>query len=170
MKNLINEAILPMINSGLMSLYRIEELVYIKEFIDRNTSKKYLEPADVDRIKEKYGVLPNVITWGDYFQTEMATALRDKSDEEFMRAVNTVKFDIISSNMIFSSKPSEFLEWVDKRYFDLLVNDKNDFSDEEKEIIHLKIMKDYFTDMNVVDNFSQSEMKWYLSFEEAAAI
>jgi hypothetical protein len=170
MKHLINEAILPMINSGSMSLYRIEELVYIKEFIDRNTSKKYLETEDVEKIKAKYGVMPNVITWGDYFQTEMATALRDKSDEEFMRAVNTVKFDIISSNMIFSSKPSEFFEWVDKSYFEILVNDKTDFNDEEKEIIHLKIMKDYYSDMCVVDNFTQAEMKWYLSFEEAAAI
>lgn len=171
MKRLINEALMPLMNDGLISLHRLEELIYIKDFIDRNTTKNYIEKGKALELKENYGVMPSIISWGDYFQTEMATSLLYRTDEEFMRAVHTVKFDIISSYEIFSSKGPDFFEWVDDQYLELIDEDNMENLDEDQEeILHLKILKDYYSDMGIIDNFSTSEKKWYSTFGEAVAM
>jgi hypothetical protein len=171
MKRLINDALMPLINDGLISLHRLEELIYIKDFIDRNTTRGYIDKGQAIRLKEKYGVMPSLITWGDYFQTEMATALLYNTDEEFMRAVHTVKFDVISSFEIFNEKNGEFFEWIDDQYLELVdENDLTNLSEEQEEIIHLKILKDYYVDMGIIDNFTLSEKRWYSTFNEAVAM
>ncbi len=170
MKRLINDAILPLLNDGLISVHRLENLIFIKDFIDRNTTRSYIEKGKALELKEKYGVFPNIISWGDYFQTELATAMMYKSDDEFNRAVHTVKFDVISSFEIFSGKGSEFFEWVDAQYNDVMGRDEDEIAEQDNEIIHLKILKDYYVDMGIVNNFTESELRWYSTFGESKAM
>ncbi len=166
----INEAIIPMVNDGLISVRRIHDLIRIKEFIDSVVSKEYLEKRSVEDIRDRVGVLPNIITWGDYFQTEMASLLLNMDDDEFARAVETVIYDVISSNIIFSDKGQEFFEWVDYKYYEVIIRKNDNYSPEEVEILHLKILKDYFVDMGIMNNFSEVLMDWYYSFKEAEAM
>ena len=170
MKQIVNEALMPIINDGLLSVQRIHELIYIKEFIERVSTRKYLEERDAQQLLRKYGVLPNIITWGDYFQTEMASSLIELDDEAFSKAIATVKFDIISACEIFAGKGSNFFKWVDDTYYEIASEGKELFTEEEEEIMHLKIMKDYYCDLGIVDRFTESEMEWYREFNEALAI
>lgn len=170
MKNLVNDALMPLINDGLVSMDRMNDLIYIKEFIDRVSTKKYLEERDVAALEKKYGVLPNIISWGDYFQTEMGSSLIDLDDEAFNRAVLTVRFDIMSACEIFSDRESAFYSWVDDAYYEVTTDNKEFFTEEEEEILHLKIMKDYYFDLGIVDDFTISEKEWYEAFNEAVAM
>ncbi len=170
MKQLINDALMPLVNDGLISVSRIHDLIYIKEFIERVSTRKYLEERDVEHLQKRYGVLPSIITWGDYFQTEMASSLIELDDEAFSKAVATVKFDIISACEIFTEKHGNFFQWVDDTYYEIVTEDKELFTEEEEEIMHLKIMKDYFCDLGIVDRFTETELEWYQEFNEALAI
>jgi len=170
MDKMINEAIVPLINDGYISKERVEHLIFIKEFIDSIASKMYLGESDVNAIYNRYGVKPNIVTWGDYFQTEMASTLLKVSDEEFIGALDTVKFDVMSAWEIFSNKDAEFFEMVDQWYYSLLGLDPAEYTEEEDEILHLKILKDYFVDMGITDKFTESMKLWYHSFAESAAI
>jgi len=170
MKTVLNEAVIPKVNDGLLSISKMEDLIYIKEFIDRVSDNRYMKEKEALELKSKYGAMPSLITWGDYFQSQMAAELCDRIDEDFSRAINTIKFDIISSHLIFSDKESDFFEWVEDNYMGLLAHMSSDFSEEELDIIHLKIMMDYYINLGISDRFTEAEMKWYRSYGQAVAI
>ncbi len=170
MKELINESILSMVNDGSMSIDRINSLIYIREFIDRIASKHYLTEEAAEELQEKYGVRPNIITWGDYFQTEMATSLMILPDEEFLKAVETLKFDMVASWIIFSEKDNVFFEWVDDMHASITACKSSNYTEEEEEILHLRILKEYYTGLGLVDNFTESEMHWFSAFQEARVV
>ncbi|MBN2160886.1 MAG: hypothetical protein JW807_15965 [Spirochaetes bacterium] len=170
MKDLINESIMTMINEGSMSLERINNLIYIKAFIDRIATKKYIEEEAARDLERKYGVRPDIITWGDYFQSEMATSLMVVPDEEFNRAVETLKFDMVASWIIFCEKEQDFFDWVDSTHAAITECKEKGFTEEEEEVLHLKILKDYYTDLGLVNNFTESEMKWFNGFQEAKVV
>ncbi len=159
-----------MINEGLIGASRLATLIEIKEFIDNISTRDYIEKRDAEEIKKKYGVMPDIVSWGDYFQTELASSLLNKSDRDFFLAVETVKYDMISSQIIFSEKGSDFYQWVDENYYSILSSSRDEHTDEEKEIIHLKILKDYYLDLGIKDHFSKATLEWYHSFREAMAI
>jgi hypothetical protein len=170
MKESLNETLLPMVNEGSLSVDRITSLVYIKEFIDRIASKHYLDEGTADDLEEKYGVRPNIITWGDYFQSEMATSLLVLPDEEFLKAVETLKFDMVASWIIFCEKDDFFFEWVDDMHGSITDRKSSNFTEEEEEILHLKILKDYYVGLGLVNNFTESEMHWFSAFQEAKVV
>lgn len=170
MQPLVNPALIPLINDGFLNMEKLSELIYVREFVDRNSTKMYISTDDADELKRKYGVRPNIITWGDYFQAELGTTLAQLDIDEFRRAIDTVRYDIISSHQIFEGKDSNFFEWVDTSYMEIQISEKIEFSEEEEDIIHLKILKDYYVDMGIVPNFTEAEMQWYQGFREAAAM
>ena len=170
MNNVINRAIIPVINDKGISALRMTHLIYLKEFIERIAAKPYMKQDELNRLEAQYGVHPDIVTWGDYFQAEMATTLQNKSDDEFIRAFETVKFDMISSYLIFKDKGSEFFEWVENSFSSIAIDDVESLSDEDKEIVHLKILMDYYQEIGITDRFSESELKWHSSFREALAI
>ncbi len=170
MEVILNEAVVAMVNDGNISIDRMDELIYIKDFIDRISTEKYLKEEDVSNLKNKFGVLPTVLTWGDYFQTEMATSFLGKSDDEFFMASSTLRFDMIAAFEVFSGKGSGFLDWVDSIHEEIVSEKDSGYSPEEEEILHLKILKSYFFDLGVSDNFTQSELDWFIDFREAAAM
>jgi hypothetical protein len=171
MNELMNEAVVAMINDGKLSMHKINQLIYIKEFIDRISTNNYISDETAEKIYKQYGVFPNIITWGDYFQTELATNLQHLSEEEFDKAVDTVKFDMLASFTIFSEKDLSFFEWVDKTYTEIISYNNNDhYSEEEEEVLHLKILMDYYKDLGIKDEFTEAEKVWLDSFGEAEAI
>jgi hypothetical protein len=170
MKELINPALLPMINNGMLSVERINHLIYVKEFVDRIAGKNYVSEQTVAGLKKLYGVEPNIITWGDYFQTELASALPDVSDREFERAVDTVRFDMISSYRIFSNKEWSFFLWVEEQYREVMARGEKEYTEDETEILHLHVLMEYYRDMELKDAFTEGEILWYEPFKEAMAV
>jgi hypothetical protein len=168
MEFILNEELVPMINNGMLNMEKILCLIEIKEFVDRVASKNYLDEHIVNKIEEKYGVKPSVITWGDYFQTETAYDLQWKTEEDYQYAVETIKFDILSSQEIFTDKGRFLFDWVEQNYNSV----ESDFSNENvteqeyKEALHLKILKDYYSNMKIKDNFTTAEKLWYNEFKE----
>ncbi|MBN2402385.1 MAG: hypothetical protein JXN64_08285 [Spirochaetes bacterium] len=170
MEFILNEQLIPMVNNGNLNITKIQCLVIIKEFIDRISDTKYLEDNVVDKITEMHNTMPSVITWGDYFQTELAYDLQGESDADFIKAVETVKYDIISSYEIFTKKNELFFEWVEYNYNEK-EEKKDTFSREEyEEAVHLNILKDYYKSMKIKNNFSAAELSWYNNFKEAMAV
>ena len=170
MKELMNEAVVTLINEGKLSMNKVNHLIYIKEFIDRISTKNYISQETALDLCKKYGVMPNNITWGDYFQSELAINLQHVSDDEFSTAVDTVKFDMLASFTIFSEKEEVFFEWVENTYQEIITYNLDHYSEEEEEVLHLKILMDYFNDLGIVDKFKESEKSWLESFNEAEAI
>ncbi len=173
MEILMNEAVIPVINSSQIDVDRIKALVSIKEMIDRLAAADYLHPEDINRLERKYGTKPTVCTWGDYFQAELATQFSGSSDKEFYRAVDTLRFDIISSIMIFSNKDVTFMNWVDERFQevkDVRGDETGKMTNDEKEIYHLKILMDYYTSMQLKDALSDADTKWFTMYSEARAV
>jgi hypothetical protein len=170
MKELLNETLMPMVNDGSLSVERINSLAYIKEFIDRIASKHYLDEATAAELEAQFGVRPNLISWGDYFQTEMATSLLVLPDEEFHRAVETLKFDMVASWVIFCEKDGYFFEWVDDMHASITDRKSSSFTEEEEEILHLKILKEYYVGLGLVNRFTESEMQWFSAFQEAKVV
>jgi len=170
MSALINRAIIPIINDRGISSMRLSDLIYIKEFIDRISSRTYMPDNEIQEIEKKYGEKPDVITWGDFFQAEIATSMKNADDSEFINAIETVKFDIISSYNIFNDKEKVFFEWIENSIGNIDTSDMTNLADEEKEIIHLKILMDYYLELGITDNFLESETLWYSSFKEAMVV
>ncbi len=170
MEELINGSLVEMINDGRISMRRANNLIYIKSFINRISTKNFIEEEAIRDLEKKFGVRPNIVTWGDYFQTQMATSLMVLSDEEFERGLETLKFDMVASHYIFCEKDGSFFEWVDNTYTALTEAKSGGYTEEEEEIIHLKILKDYYVDLGLVDNFTEVEKEWFAGFQEAEAI
>ncbi len=170
MQDLINESLITMVNDGTISIGRVGRLVYVKDFIDRISTKAYIREETAEELRKKYGVRPTIVTWGDYFQTEMATSLMVVPDDEFNRAVDTLKFDMVASWVIFSEKDGSFFKWVDETYHDIINSKSAGYTEEEEEILHLKILRDYFTDLGLADCFTVDEMRWFEGFEEEKVV
>lgn len=169
MYELINRAVIPVINEGEVSFSRLTNLIYIKELIDRIATLKFVDDTAIIELQKKYGVKPDIVTWGDYFQSQVAVIFREKSEAEFIKAVETIKFDMISSHLIFCEKGTEFFEWVRDSYYYVLM-DGHDYSPEdEAEIRHLKILMDYYTEIGIADKFTEAEMSWYSTFKHKDA-
>jgi hypothetical protein len=170
MEKILNDALIPMVNEGILSMTKIHSLITLRDFIDRVSTKKYAERRSAGDLEHKYGVKPEIITWGDYFQTETASFLRDSSDEAFSQTISSIKFDIMSCNEIFPGKGQEFFDWIDNQYYAAMKEKYSDNIESHNESIQLKIMKDYYVELGVVDRFTLTEKAWYASYGEAAAV
>lgn len=170
MQELINESIMTMVNDGTLGIERVKSLIYIKTFIDRISTKNYIEEESARELERKYGVRPNIVTWGDYFQTEIATSLAVLSDEEFNKALDTLKFDMVAGWFIFCEKERDFFEWVDATHEEIIRAKDSGYTQEEEEILHLKILKEYYVNLGLVNNFTDAEMQWFNGFQEAKVV
>lgn len=170
MRELITCAMLPVINEKGISSERLNYLIYLRDFIDRISSKKYLTDEELHGIRSRYGVLPDVISWGDFFQAELATSLQNADDDAFYCAFETVKFDMISSYLIFSGKGPEFFEWVDNSFSSITLKGQSTSTEDEKEIMHLKALMDYYLELSINGNFTEAELTWHSSFKQAHAV
>ena len=136
------------LQKGLLSEAKIRELDFLKEFIDRLSGNFYVDPEQQNELKAKYGVLPDIITWGDYFQTEVATQFARKTDAQFHNVIQTIVYDIISAAIIFSKKDAAFLEQVNMERFVAWGNENKD-SQENQEAHCLGVLLDYYREMDI---------------------
>lgn len=165
----LNPELFDMLKRGQLSSRKVVMLVELKYMVDSFATKNYIDDVKLEELKEKFGVYPDIITWGDFFQTEIASRFYNKSDAEFYQIIQTVRFDIISSHLIFSGKPNYF---SDKVRGDALISKSLGISPtadlllQDEENIHLEILLDYFENMGLEDKpLSISDRAWYESFD-----
>jgi len=133
-------------------------------------SKPYLPDCEVEKIEKKFGVKPDVITWGDYFQTSLATDHWEKTDSEFTTIINTVHFDLIASVMIFNNKSTKFFNDVESSFQDLSSNGERDLFQDE-EINHLHILMTYYNEMGLkISSFAVEDFDFFKQFTEIKAV
>ena len=86
------------------------------------------------------------------------------------KAVATLKFDMVASWFIFCEKGDDFFEWVDSTHAAIVEARDSGYTEEEEEILHLKILKDYYINLGLVNNFTEAEMHWFNGFQEAKVV
>ncbi len=166
MERMVSDCLLPFINQGTLTLDKVNLLAELKEFIDRVSTRTYIGDNTVASLVERFGVEPDIVTWGDYFQSELAFDAVKYSMAELRKVINTIKFDIMSAFQIFCEHEGEFFEWVEHTSNEIVMSGSDTYTEEEQEILQLKILKDYYCNMGIIDAFTPEEVKWYASFAE----
>ncbi|PJZ64364.1 hypothetical protein EHQ27_16725 [Leptospira wolffii] len=165
-KSELNPELFDMMRQGKLSANKILALISLRGIVDKFASKPFLEEEKLAEIKERTGVEPDILTWGDYFQTEVASRYFDKTDSEFSKIVDTIRFDLISSHLIFSGKPDYFTDSVRGQALVSRSVDSNFWTLEDEENVHLEILLDYFEQMGLEEKpLAISDRIWYESFE-----
>ncbi|MCS7206265.1 MAG: hypothetical protein NZ853_11275 [Leptospiraceae bacterium] len=155
----------PMVDRGQLGARKIVALLNLKEFVDKYAKVPYISEEEVQFLEQKYGAKPDIITWGDYFQTEIASRFFYQSDEDFEKIIETIKFDIISSILIFKNKSEEFKNKIKEEALVLKGLEKEKYTDEEETILHLEILLQYYEEMglSMADIFDE-DYEWFYSF------
>jgi hypothetical protein len=169
MEKILNDSVMQLVSDGKISLEKMHKLIEFKNFVDRVSDRDYISAETTASLISRFGVAPDLITWGDYFQTDLAVSAVENDDAEFDAILDTVRFDIMAAWDICSSNGPEFFEWVDTAATELWLTGKDtaEYDDEEKELAHLKVLADYYTGMELNGNFYESEFIWYHAFFEA---
>ncbi len=161
----------PLVQKGQLSAKKIVSLIELKEFIDKYARTLFIPEEEIEMLEKKYGAKPEIITWSDYFQTEVASRFFFYSDEEFIKIVETIRFDIISSILIFKNKSNEFKNKIKEEALILSGVEKEQYTDEEEQIMHLSILLQYFEEMNLEQaEIEKEDYHWFESFIEKNAI
>ncbi len=155
----------PLVNKGQLSAKKIVALIELKELVEKYSQVPFISEEEILQIQEKYGARPEIITWGDYFQTEVASRYFYLSDEDFIKIVNTIHFDLISSILIFKNKSEEFKKRIKEEALILNGLEKEQITEEDEQILHLSILLQYFEEMGLEKaTVSKEEMDWFQSF------
>lgn len=145
----INPELSNMIQAGQLSGAKMAGLIRLKATVDRYARKPYVSAEEVAALKAKFGEEPDIITWGDFFQTEIGSRYFMLSDEEFGRIIDTVHFDLISSCLIFTGKPAEFMDLAAQEGLSAFGTDREEWTEKHAEDAHLYILLQYFAEMDL---------------------
>jgi hypothetical protein len=163
--NNVNPELLPMIRQGLITPEKLALLVELHEIVDRFATTLFTDEEAQAKLKADFGVLPDIITWGDYFQTEVASRYFLESEESLRKIIDTIRFDLISSHLIFSGKPEYFKNRVRSEALVSKGIDAAKLKAEEEESLHLEILLDYFENLGLgFTPMSLQDKIWYEGF------
>ena len=167
--NGINPVLNDMIIRGQLSGKKVSELIRLKHIADRFAQRPYLSAEEALSISAKYGEVPDILTWGDYFQTEIGSRFFDVSDEEFSKITDTVRFDLISSVLIFQGKPKFFLDQVRLQGLEAQAIASEDWTRAQEEAAHLFILMQYYQEMGLEScRICDADQEWFAGFTETA--
>jgi hypothetical protein len=166
----INPAIEDMLAHKKLSDIKVEKLIYLKKLVDKVAARPYLPESEVEKIERKYGVKPDVITWGDYFQTHIASEHWEKSDKEFSTIVDTIHFDLVAAVMIFTNKSRAFFNDLEEA-FQASTNDSPKNALEDEELNHLHILMTYFNEMGLrMSAFDNQDFDFFQQYSQEQAV
>ncbi|XDD49542.1 hypothetical protein AB3N59_14195 [Leptospira sp. WS92.C1] len=165
-KSELNPELFDMMKQGKLSAGKILDLIALKELVDRFAVTPFIEDKKLSEIKERTGVEPDILTWGDYFQTEIASRYFEKTESDFKKIVETIRFDLISAHLIFSGKPDYFRDSVRGQALISKSIDSTFWTLEDEEVIHLETLLEYYSQMGIGEKpLTVSDRIWYESFE-----
>lgn len=148
-----------------LSPRKLRNLVGVATTAERLASRPYMEEAELDGIVGRFGVAPDVTTWGDFFAAEIASDHWEKSEAEFEKICETVTFDFIAACLIFAGKSQAFIDSVMAQYTESSAKEKGLRNSDDEEKIHLGILGGYFNQMGLSKNrLSDTDMEFFDSF------
>lgn len=148
-----------------LSPRKLRNLVNVATTAERLATRPFIEKTELDGIVGRFGVVPDVTTWGDFFAAEIASDHWEKSEVEFEKICETVVFDFIAACLIFSGKTAAFSDSVMLQYHESLAKERGLMNGEDEERIHLGILAGYFNQMGLAkDNLSDEDMSFFDSF------
>jgi len=157
-----------MVHRGQLSARKIVALLELHDMVERIAPGPRVSEREAAILEAKYGARPEIITWGDYFQTEVASRYFDYNDEEFERICDTVHFDLISSLLIFKDKSKEFKQAVREEALVVSGLDAELRNENEKQAEHLGILLQYFDEMNLEKaELKEEDQAWFEGFVES---
>jgi hypothetical protein len=157
-----------MVLRGQLSARKIVSLLELKEMVDRIAPGPRVSETEAAALEARFGARPEIITWGDYFQTEIASRYFDLTDEEFERICDTVHFDLISAIMIFRGKSEEFRQAVREEALVVAGLDPALRTENEKQAEHLGILLQYYEEMNLEQaELSEEDQAWFEGFVDS---
>lgn len=144
---------------------KLRNLLAVAGAAERLASRPYMAQDEIDGIVARFGVGPDVTTWGDFFAAETATDHWEKPDPEFERICETVIFDLVAAALIFSGKDAEFFATVMHEYENSVSKEKALRTADDEEKIHLGILAGYHTQMGLdKSRLSDDDMDFFESF------
>lgn len=144
---------------------KLRNLLAVAGAAERLSSRPYMEQNELEGIIARFGVGPDVTTWGDFFAAEIATDHWEKTDAQFERICETVLFDFIAAAMVFSNKGSEFAVSVLRDYQESLSKEAGLRTADDEEKIHLGILAGYYSQMGLEKSrLSDEDMEFFESF------
>lgn len=163
----MNSELNDMVRRGQLSKNKIESLVYLKRLVDGYATTRFVSEQEEQRLKERFSVAPSVITWGDYFQTEIASRYFELSDEEFFKVIETIRFDLVSAIQIFQGKSEAFFEKVDGEAMIASSRDEGEIEETDSEALHLQVLMKYYREMGLDGvEIDPVDLNWFDSFLE----
>lgn len=164
----LNPELSEMALRGLLSGRKIAELVRLKETVDRFAVSKYVSDDALKKLVERYGVGPDIVTWGDYFQTEIASLYNELPDRDFSKIIDTVRFDLISAVKIFQGKSPEFFNMVEADGLAAYGMPRETWSEREEEQAHLYILMQYYHELGLAAAaLAPADETWFNGFVAA---
>ncbi len=162
----IHPELLTMIRQGLLSPSKVRQLIHLKETVDRFATRLFAEEATQVELEKLYGSRPDIITWGDYFQTEVASRFFLESEESLQKICDTIRFDLVSAHLIYSGKPEYFKKGIRSEATVSKGIDSCLWNLEQEESAHLEILLDYFENLGLGEKpISVQDKAWYESFQ-----
>lgn len=144
---------------------KLRNLVSVATTAERLATKPYIEKRELDLIVDRFGVGPDVTTWGDFFASEIATDHWEKADAEFEKICETVIFDFIAACMVFPGRTAAFIESVMHEYHASLGKGVDLRNAEDQEKIHLGILAGYYEQMGLTqENLADTDTEFFDSF------
>ncbi|MCB1173446.1 MAG: hypothetical protein KDK39_07775 [Leptospiraceae bacterium] len=160
--NGLNPELNTMLNQGQLSGSKIAHLIQLRTFVDQLAVRQYVPANEMAELKKRFGTAPNVSSWGDYFQTELASTWFEADDTEFKKILDTVRFDLIAAAQIFLDKDDRFCAAVEANGLAAYGKDAADWDASDEESAHLYILLQYYTDMQLdSERLTQSDLDWY---------
>ena len=167
----INPALNDMIERGQLSGSKIADLIRVRAVVERFAMRPYLQDSEVEQLQARYGAAPDVISYGDYFQTELACRYFQLEDAEFSRIVDTVRFDLISAVKIFRGKPQAFHDAVLAAGESAYRQAPETWTQEQEEAAHLFVLCNYFRDLGLYEaKIAAADEDWFGGFLDEASV
>ncbi len=161
----IHPQLQPMIEKGQLNSRKIVLLIELKELVEKYAQVPFIPENEIEELEKKYGAKPEIITWGDYFQTEVASRFFHYSDKDFEKIINTIHFDIISSILIFKNKSEEFKKKIKEENLILSGLEKEKLTEEEEQLVHLGILLQYYEEMGLENaELDKEDREWFEYF------
>ncbi len=161
----INPALDDMIARGQLSPAKLTDLIRVRAIVERFAARPYLADDEVKALEERYGARPDIVSYADYFQTEIASRYFELDDASFGRIVDTVRFDLIAAVKIFSGKPQAFCDAVLAAGEDAYRHEPETWTPEQEEAAHLFVLCNYFRDLGLAQaQLSRADEDWFDGF------
>ncbi len=154
-----------MYEGGQLSASKTRDLIRLKKIVDRFAQCPYIGLAQIRELKKRYGACPSILSWGDYFQVEIASSCFQLSDKAFSKAVDTVYFDLIAAVKIFQAKPDHFLEDVRAEGLAVYGKAQKDWDAQEEQSAHLSILLRYYEELQLAQmKLQTADKQWFQDF------